>query len=170
MSPVSQARPSSSLARTRTLRVVFSLAVLSPVGCAACGRGGLLSPLCQRGEGGSLGVELCDGGLTPCHIRIILRVVCGCTEAPARITDTCRALVPYLVGCSGCSARAEANFAALPRKEVAILVGLTGNVAVPLKPSIRPGAFGVSMVDTSVAFSKGLSIQHGCGAVCVTTV
>ena len=65
LSPVlSQARPSSSLARTRTLRMVFSLMVLSPVGCAMWARWFLLSPLCQRGVGGSLGVEVCDlGGL-----------------------------------------------------------------------------------------------------------
>ena len=51
-----------------------------------------------------------------------------------------------------------------------ILVGLTGVLAVPLKPSMRAGAFGVSMLETSVACSKVLVFSTDAVPSALTTV
>lgn len=51
-----------------------------------------------------------------------------------------------------------------------ILVGLTGVLAVPLKPSMRAGAFGVSMAETSVACSKVLVFSTDAVPSALTTV
>ena len=63
---------------------------------------------------------------------------------------------PYCGGLFGPVVGTSFYLAPATSERSPILVGLTGVLAVPLKPSMRPGAFGVSMVETSGACSKVL--------------
>ena len=93
-------------------------------------------------------------------------------------SDTCGALVPLFCRAVRPGGRGQGlvfiwrlhYLAPATSERSAILVGLTGVLAVPLKPSMRAGAFGTSMVETSVACSKVLVFSTEAVPSALTTV
>ena len=93
-------------------------------------------------------------------------------KRPARITvGYARGVgVPVLSGYSAQGAGARVYLRPVISEKSATLVGLAGVLAVPRKPSTGPGAFGISMVERSVACSKVLVFSTAAAPSALTAV